>query len=236
MTLHAAFDIGIKNLACCIIDTTQWKCFKRGESEDPGILFWENLNLMGEPEKCCQPIKSGKKRGEPCGKAASWTNGTNYYCGTHKGGEGLKLYRPPQIKNVNMNHLKKRAFEELDKLEIFKQVSHIVLESQPKINQKMKMFYASIEAYFIIRYQIDREILKCVKASPAKNKLKLYKGPEIDCSHLKKSYDRRKYLAEKQTEHFLEKCPEMLDKFLNHKKRDDLADAFLHCLCSFKSI
>lgn len=229
--LCAAFDIGIKNLACCIIDPEQWQSFQRGEAEDPGIMYWENLNLLGEPETCAALLK---KSGAPCGKTATWTDGEGHFCGTHRA-EGMTAYKAPALKNVSMNVLKRAAFTTLDALPIFEQVTHILLESQPRINQKMKMFYAAIEAYFIIRYQIDKTTCKSIKSSPAKNKLNSYKGPVIPCDHLKKSYDRRKYTAVKQTEHFLEKCPDLLEKFLKNKKRDDLADAFLHCLLGLKT-
>lgn len=229
--LCAAFDIGIKNLACCIIDSEKWCAFQKGESTDAGIVYWENLNLLGEPESCAALLK---KSGNPCGKVAKWTDGEQYFCGRHHS-EGMTAYKAPAVKNLNMNALKRTAFAALDGLPIFEEVTHILLESQPRINQRMKMFYAAIEAYFIIRYQLDRTTCKSIKSSPAKNKLKLYNGPAIPCEHLKKSYDRRKYTAVKQTEHFLEKCPQVLEKFQKNKKRDDLADAFLHCLIGLKT-
>ena len=52
MPLCAGFDIGIKNLAFCIIDTKEWRNFKAGDSTNPGIKLWKNINLVGDPETC----------------------------------------------------------------------------------------------------------------------------------------------------------------------------------------
>ena len=244
MPLYAGFDIGIKNLAFCVIDSKEWKDYKAERSDDPGIKLWVNLNLVGDTATCTGIIKSGKKRNECCGKQASWVmenqdlEGVHceYYCGTHKS-EWCTPYKPPRIKNLNMRLLKKKAFTELDKIELFNEVAHIAIESQPRINQQMKMFGASIEAYFIIRQNIDNvdQKLRAIRASPAKNKLKMYTGPDIRVHHIKNPYDRRKYLAQKHTEYFLRRSPEILeDLYYPSKKRDDLADAFLHCILAIK--
>ena len=243
MVLYAGCDVGIKNLAFCIIDADEWREFKAGVSDDPGIKLWVNLNLVGNPETCSGILKSGKKSGECCGKQARWvveSRGLNevckeYYCGTHKE-EWCTKYTPSKIKNLNMRLLKKKAFTELDKIELFNEVAHLAIESQPRIAQPMKMFGASIEAYFIIRQNVDNPNPQCaIRASPAKNKLNMYDGPRIKVSHIKNPYDRRKYLAQKHTEYFLRRAPQVLNEYYYpSKKRDDLADAFLHCIMAIK--
>ena len=232
MPLYAGVDIGIENLAFCIIDNKMWRKYDAGESDDPGIKMWINLNIVGDPETCEGIIKSGKKKGMRCGKRARWTLDTEYYCGIHKP-EYSTVYKPPKIKNLNMRLLKKKAFTELDNIELFNQVAHIAIESQPRINQQMKMFGARIEAYFIIRQNIDnpQSVLRAIRASAAKNKLSMYTGPKISASHIKNPYNRRKYLAQKHTEYFLRRAPDVLNEhYYPYKKRDDLADAFLHCI------
>lgn len=235
MPLYVGVDVGIKNLAFCVIDAEKWEKYRDKESDDPGIVAWENLNIVGEAEKCQSSLQSGKRKGDACGKNAKWMEGKtdkNYFCGTHKS-QKCKKYTPPKMKNINMALLKKKAFIELDKFAIFDRVNYIVIETQRRINQKMKMFGASIESYFIIRQQIDNDAaaLRTIKASSAKNKLKMYDGPYIAVGHIKDPYDRRKYLAQKHTEHFLQRSPEILEKwYFPNKKKDDLADAFLHCI------
>jgi len=240
MPLFAGFDIGILNLAFCIIDSTKWKEFETGKSNDPGIICWENLNLLDDTPKCKEIIKSGSKKGQVCDNNCKWqikiNDIDNYFCGKHKV-DNCKKYKQLNSKSANMNTLKKIAFQKLDEYEIFNNVVSIALESQPRINQQMKMFGASIEAYFIIRQYIDNKtsLLRSIKASPAKNKLKLYTGPPINCSHIKNPYDKRKFLAQKQVEYFLKDAPIVLETMWTpQKKKDDLADAFLHCLCNLK--
>jgi len=237
MPLFAGFDIGILNLAFCVIDSVKWRAFEAGESTDPGIVAWENLNILGESPKCVEIVKSGKKRGEACGNSCRWILNDTYYCGKHKK-EGCKKYKALNTKSANMTTIKKIAFKKLDEYPIFNDVVSISIESQPRINQQMKMFGASIEAYFILRHFIDNvetSKLRSIKASPAKNKLKLYNGPAIKCNHIKNPYDRRKYLAQCHVEYFLEACPDVLKELWEpQRKKDDLADAFLHCLCGLR--
>lgn len=232
MPLYAGFDIGIKNLAFCIIESTEWLEYIKGNSENHGIKLWKNLNILGQSKVCNGIIKSGNKKGNKCNKLASWSLNDEYFCGTHKV-DNCKKYKPPKVKTTNIKLLKQQAFQELDTFDIFKQVEHIVIESQPRINQQMKMFAASIESYFIIRLNIDNKEskLKTIKNSPAKNKLSIYNGPNINTNHIKDPYDCRKYLAEKHTEYFLERSQDFLQEFYySSKKKDDLADSFLHCI------
>jgi hypothetical protein len=231
MPIYAGFDIGIKNLAYCIIDSTIWKNYQNGKSLDPGILAWRNINLYGDPPTCCGNVK---KTNTICGKKATWSLEEKYYCGTHKPkDENICPYKQPLIKNLNIADFKKQAFIELDSEPLFDNVKYIVIESQPRKNQMMKMFATSIETFFLIRHQLDKNdpILQSIKNSPAKNKLSLYKGPFINTSHIKNAYDKRKWLAEQHTKYFLSNSPNVLEQFFEKfDKKDDLADAFLHCI------
>ena len=233
MPLYAGFDIGVKNLSFCVIDSEKWNEYIDGESDDPGIVLWKNLNILGEPEKCCGIIRSGKQKGTNCGKNSRWKNKHGYYCGRHKPVDAKK-YVQPKVKNMQMQMLKKKTFVELDKFEnVFDQVSSIIIELQPRKNQQMRLFGNSIEAYFIIRLQLDKDtpILRTVKTIHAKNKLNMYTGPEIPTGHIKNPYTCRKYLAQKHTEYFLERAPDVLEEcYYSNKKRDDLADAFLYSI------
>lgn len=235
MPLYAGFDIGIKNLAFCIIDSAKWEKYNKCDEEtDSGIILWKNLNLYDTIEKCSSIIKTGKLKNTNCNNNAFWVFDNIYYCGMHKN-NNCKKYKS---KNNNINTLLQKAFRILDSYSIFNEVYYIALETQPKLNQKMKMFATSIETYFIIRQQIDNKDnnLKFIKNSPSKNKLKLYNGDPINNSHIKNPYNKRKYLAQKHTEFFLRKSPDLLKElYLCEKKKDDLADAFLHCIYAIQN-
>jgi hypothetical protein len=225
MNLYMGIDIGIKNLAICIINGDEWKNYKNGNIEENGIKLWKIINVINEINEC----QSNKKNGEKCNKKAIWKLNEEYYCGTHKKSESKKVIEK-KVKELNMKIIKKKIFEELDKIELINNVSTIAIENQPRINQQMKMLAASIESYFIIRQQIDKNREIKIISSPAKNKLKYYNGPEINTNHLKKDYDKRKYIAEKQVEYYIKNSPETLKEFIKNKKKDDLADALLHCI------
>ena len=66
-----SFDVGIKNLAFCLIDKTD-NTFK--------IDDWGLINLDDERKTCCKVLKTGKK----CGKTAVCILKTDYYCKNHK--------------------------------------------------------------------------------------------------------------------------------------------------------
>jgi glutaredoxin-related protein len=102
----------------------------------------------------------------------------------------------------------------------------------------MKGFSNAIHAYFVIRYQVDASavsatIMKTVKFSSSKNKLKVYTGPEIECKLTK--YKRTKMLGQLYTECMLRNAPDVLNEhYSSASKKDDLADAFLHCIYAIR--
>ena len=229
MSLYTGVDIGIKNLAICIIDPEQWGRYRDDPDEiDPGIKLWKNINLLDEAKKC----DGVTKKGASCGKLAKWSSKKDHFCGMHKHSD-CKEYKQPRVKGTPLKEFKRRMFIELDKIDLFNDVKYIAVETQPRFNQQMKMFAASLESYFIIRQLVDRDRKNGIQMcnSPAKNKLMVYDGPHISTGHIRDQYACRKFLAQKHVEYFLERCPLVLDEFYtNESKKDDLADAFLHCI------
>jgi hypothetical protein len=74
-----SWDVGIKNLAYCIIQINEDKTFK--------IIKWAIINLTDSDEiTCCAPLK--KPNNKICGKKAKFfcdkDNEIKYYCQTHK--------------------------------------------------------------------------------------------------------------------------------------------------------
>jgi len=96
-----SWDVGIKNLAYCIINQ------KENTFE---IEKWNIINLMEDINKklvCCSKIKSGNL----CNKKASYTgskNGEIYpYCKIH-----MKLYESFTIDDINVNEINVNEMKE----------------------------------------------------------------------------------------------------------------------------
>jgi len=61
----------------------------------------------------------------------------------------------------------------------------------------------------------------------ARNKLKVYKGPTIECT-IKEKYKKNKFLSVEYTKHMIQSEKECFQKkYTESKKKDDLADAYL---------
>ena len=111
-------------------------------------------------------------------------------------------------------------------------MKQVVIELQPKINQKMKFTSHIIYGKLVELYKNTDTTIRFVRAS---QKLKAYTGPEIVCK-LKGSYPRRKWLSIQYTRWFLEnrfhpdQKEKWLTEFLTCGKADDRSDTFLMAL------
>lgn len=107
-----SFDVGIKNLAYCVVDLSEQKKWS--------VPDWTCANLIstGPPQSCCHVIQDKKTKTKPasshvCGKNAKWippTEESSPFCETH-----AKM-RPEWIfpkKTHELAQLKKRKLEEL---------------------------------------------------------------------------------------------------------------------------
>jgi len=77
-----SIDVGIKNLALCILETT-----------DTGfrIKFWEVINLCEERIKICECSTKIKKEVIKCTKEAKYHKNEHFYCKTHAAKTEFKL-------------------------------------------------------------------------------------------------------------------------------------------------
>uniref|UniRef100_A0A6C0EAQ9 Mitochondrial resolvase Ydc2 catalytic domain-containing protein n=1 Tax=viral metagenome TaxID=1070528 RepID=A0A6C0EAQ9_9ZZZZ len=122
-----SFDIGIKNMAYCILST---------DASNIDILDWNVLNLMDseQPKRICNciiPPKSKKHQPKPCMKVAKFMKNTNYYCEKHAK-SNTQYFMP--AKQTSMASLKKLKLEELLRIGI----SHslfINIENFTKLNK-----------------------------------------------------------------------------------------------------
>lgn len=233
-------DVGLRNLSMCIMNI-------RYE-----ILLWDIYNVLDSDEYYCQgKFKNGNICGRKCNmkymeNMENMENEMIYTCKTHF---------PKTIKKTKMNDFKKKTIDNYllqdiakafiqriqeiyDKYDIFRGLKNILIELQPKVNQKMKFTSHILYGKFVELYKETDVSIRFVRAS---QKLKAYTGPEIKCN-LKGKYAQRKWLSINYCKWFLEnkftieQKEKWLPVFLSHKKADDLGDCFLMCINSITGI
>jgi len=215
-----SFDVGIKNLAYCLIDDENYTI------EDWGIL---NISV----EKVCEHCNG--KTGKQCDKTARVKNESGLHlCSTHK---LLKMYKNtknkniPKVKNPTL-FIGKKMVSILDEKPNLLQVDTVLIENQPALkNPTMKTIQMLLYSYFLIRGVTREDFpLETIEMINARNKLKAYKGEPIECT-IKDKYKRTKYLGIQycKTMIYENECIEQKyrDLFDQSKKQDDLSDAYL---------
>lgn len=250
-----SIDVGIKNLAYCILE-------KKPECKYPEIIEWNIINLCQEIPLCTCLVKD-----KQCTKKASYFINNKYYCKVHSKKSGYFLNK--DIPNLSL--LKKKSLLELkgiaqknnldyesvsksnivsniynyycnnrlndinvkgandmsiieiaralnDKLNFFNldNIDQILIENQiATIASRMKCIESMLVQYFTMK---NCNSIRLVSSS---NKLKYING-------VKNDYKNRKILATNIVNNFLNTVQvDKLPDFLNHKKKDDLADTFL---------
>lgn len=77
-----SIDVGIKNLALCILETTK---------EGFDIRFWDIVNLSDEKVYNCNCFTQNKKNQTLCNKLAQYYKDDNFFCKTHANSSNYKL-------------------------------------------------------------------------------------------------------------------------------------------------
>jgi len=251
-TLVLSVDIGIKNLAICILRDTIGKKVV----SDFKIEYWDVINTLEEESSqfipCPVSNRSGRRLGECCGKMCKFklTNPageTVYSCKTHfpKELRPIKTQNRITTKLVKDTHLQDIAFACVNKVKelwdtVFREYTHtedgckftkIIIELQPRVNNKMK-FVSHILYGKFVELTNNTIPIRFIKGS---SKLKVYNGPPIECN-LRNAYDKRKRLAIQHATWFLEtqfnqeEREKWLSQFMTSRKKDDLADCLLYTL------
>ena len=147
-----------------------------------------------------------------------------------------------KCKGVPLDKITTTLYNKLYNIFIDYNITKVLLENQPVLkNPVMKSIQMIIYGYFAYEKNIMGREIEYIKLINASNKLKLGKNlKEINNSEdilkIKSKYTRNKKLAIIYTNHFLrerlivEDYEKYNDIFNNHKKKDDLADAFLQGL------
>lgn len=227
-------DPGLRNLSLCIMNS------------EYTILLWDTFNILdGDDYHCKSFFKNGKLCNRKCTmKYQNQNKEFIYTCKTHFPKEIKKKNNDFKKKNIDEYLLQDIANTFINRLQdiydqnpVFKTLTSILIELQPKCNPKMLFISHILYGKFIELYKNTIPI-RFIRAS---QKLKVYTGPKIECK-LKGKYAQRKYISIKYGEWFLENkfSKEQRDKwlpiFLSHSKRDDMGDCLLYCINAITGI
>ena len=209
-----SFDVGVKNLAYCLINSEEYK-----------IEDWGILNISVDP--VCEHMMKDRS----CDKTATKFIDGNLLCTSHcklKRYEGKKMTKVKPGKN-HMLDQGKNIVKILDDKNNFLDVDVVCIENQPALkNPTMKSIQMIIYSYFLIKgITNENSGIDNIVMINARNKLKAYKGEAIECE-IKDKYKRTKYLGIKYCESMIKLEDKVyIDQFNTSKKKDDLADAYL---------
>jgi hypothetical protein len=212
---YLSFDVGITNLAYCEL------------TPDKKIKQWGILNLNENPI-CNMCLK------KPCEKQASYCLKINdeieYYCSSHIKHKSLdKIGKKKKLNNNrDICKLSQLCIGKLKTIDL-KDVKYVLIENQPALkNPVMKSIQMIIYTFFIMDGVMnDSSTIENLHMVNARNKLKVYKGPKIECNK-KGKYAQNKYLSVEYTKKMIIHEDETFIKlYETSKKKDDLADAYL---------
>lgn len=164
----------------------------------------------------------------------------------HKWGVINILEDNEKCKDISLDEIGTRMYKRLHDEFLQENITEVLLENQPVLkNPVMKSIQILIMGFFKYESIILGREIKLIKLINASNKLKLGKkliqfNESEDILKIKTKYNRNKKLAILYTNYFLEK--ELYSDynkynilFNEHKKKDDLSDAFLQGLYYIKN-
>ena len=265
-----SIDVGIKNLAYCLLEHTE-NTSTDTATQETKIISWDVLNLCDKDPNCSENCKKNAK--------FAHAHSSRFFCLTHAKKSGLiipstniSLKKIKKMKLVELHKvvsdyavtisedsIKKDAIlkdimtfmdinllqsisgakaNDMDLIQIgismrdafdkelkshIETITHIVIENQiSPIANRMKTLQGMIAQYFIMNNKTQISFVS------AANKLKGHVGAEADIETDTSSYAARKKEGIKITLKLLnERFSYWLQHFSQHKKKDDLADAFL---------
>jgi len=202
-----SFDIGINNLSYCIFDII---------SEDSNNTLETNVPSENTTTLETTTIETNTPK-QPY-TIADWN---------------VLNINIDGVKKPTIHYLTRNIIKLFDELPLFLECNKVVIENQPCMkNPVMKSIQMIVYSYFAIRGVTDNKTTSEIVLMSASNKMKVYDGPPIELA-VKSKYTRNKKLAILHTQYIL-KDVEKLEFFNTHKKKDDLADAYLQGLFYIK--
>jgi len=139
--------------------------------------------------------------------------------------KGIKKSKNP-ILDLGKNMVKK-----LDEKNNFLDVDTVLIENQPALkNPTMKSVQMILFSYFLINGVSTDKSVQNIEMINARNKLKAYKGPPIECK-IKDKYKKTKFLGIEYCKKMIQENEKIKEEYRNlfqdSKKQDDLSDAYL---------
>lgn len=246
-----SIDVGLKNLALCLMSTEE-----NGKLEMYRIHYWNVINTLDSSDDlnqfCVQCKRTANMKCHINQMILDSNNNhieesiLNYYCKTHypkdKPIKKENKITNKKVKDFLLQDIATLVISSLDSIweDIHSHLdllTKIVIELQPRVNNKMKFVSHVVYGKIIDLLNHSHNNKVIVRFVAATKKLRVYTGPHIACK-LKGDYAKRKYLSIKYTEWFLKEkftnVETWLESFLKHSKKDDLADCFLMCLNEMK--
>lgn len=219
-------------------------CVMSGERDIKScrLHLWDVYNILESDTsnvKCEEHQKNGKQCGKRCGYKHKKGEALVYTCKKHfpkdKVIKPSNVLKEKKVQDYLLQDIARIVLRQIvhvydSNREVMDSVKKIIIELQPKINNKMKLISHLIYGKFVELYMDKDVTVRFVRAS---QKLKAYKGPVVECN-LKGAYAKRKFLAIQYTRWFLatqfQSSAHWLSHYETHPKKDDLADTFLMCL------
>lgn len=221
-------DIGLKNLAYCIIEYNENNIY-----EPITILEWKLLNICSE--RCLCSYISKRNNNKCYNPATIESDDKIKYCAIHK----PKLKHLVKIKSCDKDTLYDyghNMYQLLNQQPLVLSCDNYVIENQPALkNPKMKSISMILYSYFIfnskstvsfiqanqklkISHNLTKEIIRT-----SKNKYKMTKDLSINIC---------KYILNNDCNN----ATDYIEYFNHNNKQDDLADSFLHAYISIRGL
>ena len=247
MNCHCGAKASLSNI---VNDEIKYYCKKHGKKIVTEEKPFEECFVKYNNNNMCSYIG---KIDKPCTKKATLNRTSDnmiFLCNTHakqiykseNNVNKMKNFKIKDSRTLNFDDVKYTLIMELEKRKNLLEADFVVIENQPSFkNPRMKSIACTLYDYYLIRGIIDKDTTKSkieqVKFMSPSNKLKLAdsgdtkqlikaKNDEKDTNSTK-SYKLTKSLGIKYCLDLTKHLPTWQTHFNSHKKKDDLADAFL---------
>jgi len=220
-----AWDIAIKTLSICIMDTPSYNESNELVYKKP--IEWKLFNILDDFPECCVL---------ECDLPAKWKNEYGKsFCGRHKKkGKVFKDLTEITIKKAKEYtpfEIQLRLVQTLDKHPELCNVDYMFIENQDQNNAHMCNIASSLFLYYVKKAYVDQgenrrlKEINYIRATRKTKNVPIIGEPFV--STKSNAYGRRKETSIVYCRRNCEKyMPELLDFFNSHRKKDDLADSF----------